>query len=120
MTQLIEVRDYVHVTREVDNNNSIDMKYPDFQKAFDTVPHLRLITKLKAYAIEGNLLRWIQDFLHNRKQRVVLNGKHSDWVNVTSGIPQGSVLGPILLIIYINDLPDSISSLSRLFADTIQ
>ena len=65
----------------------------------------------------GNRLRWIKDFLHCRKQRVVLNGKHSDWVYVTSGIPQGSVLGPTLFTIYINDLPDSINSLTRLFAD---
>ena len=115
MTQLIEVMDYV--TSEVDKNSSVDIEYLEFQKAFDTVPHIRLITKLKAYGIEGNLLRWIQDFLHNRKQRVVLNGKHSEWVNVTSGIPQESVLGPILSIIYINDLPDSINSLTRLFAD---
>ena len=115
MTQLIEVMDYV--TKEVDNNNSVDMIYLDFQKAFDTVPHSRLITKHKAYGIEGNLLRWIQDFLHSRKQRVVLNGKHSDRVSMTSGIPKGSVLGPILFIIYINDLTDSIKSLTRLFAD---
>ena len=115
MTQLTEVMDYV--TREVDNNNSVDIIYLDLQKSFDTVPHLRLITKLKAYGIEGNLLRWIKDFLHCRKQRVVLNGKLSDWVYVTSGIPQGSVLGPTLFIIYINDPPDSIKSLTRLFAD---
>jgi hypothetical protein len=84
---------------------------------FDTVPHQRLAEKLRAYGISGNLLNWIGDFLSDRKQRVVINGAQSEWADVISGIPQGSVLGPILFVIYINDLPDEVSSTAKLFAD---
>lgn len=115
VTQLIEVIE--KWTDKLDNQNDIDVIYLDFQKAFDTVPHNRLILKLKGYGITGNILHWIKDFLSDRKQRVVLNGTHSTWTNVTSGIPQGSVLGPILFIIYINDLPDAIHNFVKLFAD---
>ena len=90
-------------TADLDKKNSIDVIYLDFQKTFDNVPHKRLIHKLKGYGISGNLLLWIEDFLHERKQRVVLNGQSSSWTEVIRGIQQGSVLGPILFTIYIND-----------------
>jgi hypothetical protein len=113
--QLIELID--DWTEQLDNRNAIDAIYLDFQKAFDTVPHQRLINKLQSYGICGNILGWIGDFLANRKQKVVINGTGSDWTTVTSGIPQGSVLGPILFTTYINDLPDVVQNIAKLFAD---
>ena len=94
-----------------------DVIYLDFAKAFDTVPHKRLIAKLEAYGIHGKILNWIKAFLKGRKQRVRVNGDCSHAADVLSGIPQGSVLGPILFLIFINDLPDAVESDSMLFAD---
>ena len=115
VTQLLETID--DWTRILDEKKGIDVIYFDFQKAFDTVPHQRLLAKLHSYGIRGNILKWIKDFLGNRKQRVLLNGQSSNWEDVTSGIPQGSVLGPILFLVYINDLPDVVSNYIKLFAD---
>ena len=89
----------------------------DFSKAFDKVNHSKLIWKLHQYGIRSHVLHWIQAFLGNRSQSVVVGGEESDSVPVCSGVPQGSVLGPILFLIYINDLPDTITSKVRLFAD---
>ena len=104
----------------LDNHNYVDAIYLDFQKAFDNVPHHRLFTKLKGYGISGNILEWIKNFLSERKQKVVLNGSNSKWTDVTSGIPQRSVLGPILFTIYINDLSDVVQNVAKLFADDIK
>ena len=89
----------------------------DISKAFDKVWHDGLCFKLKQNGIGGNLLNMLKDFLSNRKQRVVLNGVESDWENIYAGVPQGSVLGPLLFLIYINDLTENISANMKLFAD---
>ena len=89
----------------------------DISKAFDKVWHEGLLFKLKQNGISGNLLNFITDFLYQRKQRVVLNGQHSSCTNVRAGVPQGSILGPLFFLIYINDLTDGLTSNSKLFAD---
>ena len=114
-SQLVSVLDVW--TQILDKKESLDAVYLDFQKAFDTVPHQRLLTKLKAYGVHGSVHAWINSFLSQRKQRVVVNGAYSQWNDVTSGIPQRSVLGPTLVIIYINDLPETVESMVHIFAD---
>ena len=104
-------------TDAIDNSMQVDTVYLDFRKAFDSVPHGRLIKKLEGYAIRGNLLNLLISFLQNRKQRVVTNGNMSKWTDVISGTRQGSILEPILFIIHINDIPGVVGSVCRLFAD---
>ena len=114
-SQLIEtVHDWMTA---LDNKTQIDAILLDFAKAFDKVPHKRLLSKLTSYGITGNTHNWITSFLSNRKQRVSLNGALSDITDVTSGVPQGSVLGPILFLLYINDINANVQSNIRLFAD---
>ena len=110
--QLLHVMD--EWTGILNAGGTIDVCYRDFMKAFDNVPHRCLIAKLHSH---GKLLDWIRSFLERRQQRVVINGQYSTWRNVTGGIPQGSVLGTLLFVIYINDLPDTVLSQVLLFAD---
>ena len=105
------------VHKMYNNTRTVDILYLDFQKAFAKVPHKRLISKVKAHGITGNPYKWMENWLKDRKQRVVFNGKASDWIRVNSGVPQGSVLGPILFIIYINDINDGIACKISKFAD---
>ena len=115
ITQLLTAME--HWTQSLDSGTCTDVIYLDIKKAFDTVPHARLLTKLKAYGIRGDLLQWITNYLTGRKQCVVLNGCKSNWATVKSGVPQGTVLGPILFTIYINDLPSAVESHCLMFAD---
>ena len=108
-------------TKILDQGGAIDVIYCDFQKAFDTVPHGRLLDLLAHYGIKDPILSWIRDFLRNRKQTVSINGCRSKLFDVTSGVPQGSVLGPLLFIMYINSLVEKISSPDLyLYADDLK
>ena len=95
----------------------LDVLFLDYQKAFDTVPHQRLLLQAESFGIRGKVLNWIKAFLSNRRQRVRVNDSTSSWKPVISGIPQGSILGPILFILYVNDIPSQLQSIISMYAD---
>ena len=103
--------------QSVDDWFGVDIIFLDYKKAFDSVPHHRLLLKLEGYGISGNLLSWITDFLYQRLQRVTVDGTHSKWCRVMSDVPQGSVLGSLLFVIYINDLSENIDCNIKQYAD---
>ena len=104
-------------TTALDTGRPVDAVYLDFAKAFDSVPHQRMIAKIESYGIKSKVLNWIRDFLIGRQQRVSVKGMYSDWSNVTSGVPQGSVLRPVLFVIFVNDLPEILESWCTMYAD---
>ena len=114
-TQLLHYSVLDKWTEAIEQGESIEAIYLDFAKALGTVPRQRLLINLEGYGICGKVLQWIAAFLDGRRQGV--NGSKSSWSPVTSGIPQGSVLGPILFVCYINDMPDVVDSPVHMLAD---
>ena len=115
VTQMLECLE--QWTEWLDQGLPVDAIYLDFRKDFDSVPIERLLTKIESYGISGKLLQWIRSFLTGRPQRVCVNGAKSSWAAVTSGVPQGSVLGPRLFTIFVKDMPEVVSSNLKLFTD---
>ena len=115
VTQLLQL---VHGwLRILEERGAVDAIFLDFSKAFDKVSHSHLLLKLQHHGIKGQLLEWISDFLTTRSQRVVIDGHSSGWSEVTSGVPQGSIFGPLLFLVYINEFPLAVKCNCGLFAD---
>ena len=113
----------IYITHKIlsslESSHELRGVFLDMSKAFDKVWHKGLIFKLKRIGVSGKALLLLESFLSNRKQRVVLNGQNSDWLDIEAGVPQGSILGPLFFLIYINDIPDNLISHVKLFADDI-
>ena len=115
VNQLVDI--YNTFCHSLDQGKEVRAVFCDISKAFDRVWHRGLLYKLESAGISGSLLLWFKDYLNDRKQRVVLPGSASSWAFIKAGVPQGSILGPLLFLIYINDIVDDIHSCIRLFAD---
>ena len=116
LTQLLEI--FNDIGFALDRGLESDIIYLDFAKAFDSVCPAKLVAKLKTFGIDDPLLSWLYSYLTGRRQRVVINGTFSNWTDVGSGVPQGSLLGPILFQLFVNDMPNVINSATMaMFAD---
>lgn len=115
VTNLMETIDTI--TYNLWHKQPTDVIFLDFAKAFDTVPHKRLLIKLRAYGINEKMINWIKSFFSKRQQRVVMGECVSNWASVLSGVPQGSILGPLLFIVYIDDISDNLENICKLYAD---
>jgi ribonuclease P/MRP protein subunit RPP40 len=118
LTNLLEFLEFV--SSYVDQGFPVDVIYLDSQKAFDKVPHRRLMSKINYLRVSGSIFKWIGNWLQDREQRVIMLGSSSRWMKVKSGVPQGSVLGPLLFLliyIYINDIDEVVASQILKFAD---
>ena len=115
VNQLIDI--YNTFCKSLDEGKEVRAVFCDVSKAFDRVWHKGLLFKLKSIGVSDSLLLWFSDYLAERKQRVVLPGAASSWKHIKAGVPQGSILGPLLFLIYINDIVEDIHSSIRLFAD---
>ena len=118
LTNLLEFLDVA--TNSFDQGKQLDVAYLDFSKAFDKVPHKRLGLQLKLHGINNKMHAWIELWLSGRQQRVILNGSKSRWENVLSGVPQGSVLGPLLFLIFVNQIENGVANKVLKFADDLK
>ena len=105
------------IHQALDDGKEVRMVFLDVSKAFDRVWHTGLLFKLQKLGVQDPLLSWIKNYLCDRKQRVVIEGQSSEWKSINSGVPQGSVLGPLLFLVYINDITEGLESIPLLFAD---
>ena len=115
--QLVDI--YNAFSKALYDGLEVKAVFCDISNAFDHVWHKGLLVKLKSVDLSGSMLEWFQNYLSDRKQMVVLPGVSSIWVSINEGVPQGSILGPLLFLIYINDIVKDINSIIRLFADDI-
>ena len=115
LTNLLEC--FESWTQALDEGFEVGVIYLDYRKAFDSVPVFRLMEKLKTYGLKGKVVQWIKSFLTPRTMKVLMQGSFSELIEVLSGVPQGSVLGPLLFLLFVNDLPDWIVSSMIMFAD---
>ena len=116
-SQLLSIVHDIYASFDQSPTAEVRVNFLDISKAFDKVWHEGLLFKLEHIGISGNLLNLLKSFLNNRFQRVVLNGQCSNWSSNLAGVPQGSILGPLIFVIYINDLPEGLESKVKFFAD---